>query len=139
MQDSYTLNIAIFRVLSYNYAEQIIVMGGILLAGFIVSFLVGAFCVALGISNMRGNLSTIHEYHRRRVTEENRLPFGRLVGSGTILCGGGIMAFSILSGIYLYLEVQPLLWTGSALLGLGLVGGLGLSFYGMIKYNKGIF
>ena len=107
--------------------------------GFIVSFLVGVICVLLGISNMRGNISTIHLYHRHRVTEEDRIPFGKLVGLGTIFCGAGIMAFSILSGVYLYVEAQVLLWVGSALLGISLVGGLGLSFYGMIKYNKGTF
>lgn len=67
--------------------------------GYIISALVGAVCIILGISNMRGNISSLHSYHRQRVSEENVLPFGRLVGLGTIIVGAGIIIFSILSGI----------------------------------------
>ena len=109
------------------------------MSGFIVSFLVGVVCVVLGISNMRGNISSLHAYHRHRVSEEDRPAFGKLVGLGTILCGCGVMAFSVCSGIYLYMENQIILWTGNALSIAGLAVGLGLNFYAMIKYNKGIF
>ena len=33
----------------------------------------------------------------------------------------------------------PYVIIGTVFLGVGIVGGLGLSFYAMIKYNKGIF
>jgi 4-amino-4-deoxy-L-arabinose transferase-like glycosyltransferase len=105
----------------------------------IVCALVGVVCIVLGISNMRGNLSSLHAYHRSRVTEADRLPFGRLVGLGTVFCGAGILLFGALSAITLYTESQVWLWMGTGLLVLGLAVGLGLSFYGMIKYNKGIF
>lgn len=107
--------------------------------GFIVSFLVGVLCVGLGISNMRGNLSTLHSYHRHRVSEEDRIPFGKTVGLGTVLCGGGIMLFSLFSALNLYTKNQAFTVIGTVLLIVCLVLGLGLSFYGMIKYNKGIF
>ena len=47
---------------------------------FIVSALVGVVCIVLGISNMKGNISSLHSYHRSRVSEEDRIPFGRMVG-----------------------------------------------------------
>lgn len=109
------------------------------MSGFIVSFLVGIVCVVLGISNMRGNISSLHSYHRHRVSEEDRPAFGKLVGLGTILCGCGVMVFSVFSGIYLYIESQIIYWTGTGLLIAFLAAGLGLNFYAMIKYNKGIF
>ena len=32
------------------------------MAGNIVTFLVGVVCIVLGISNMRGNIATLHSY-----------------------------------------------------------------------------
>ena len=107
--------------------------------GFVISFLVGVVCIILGISNMCGNISSLHSYHRHRVSEEDRMPFGKKVGLGTIVCGGAIMMFSILSVISLYTEKQIFVLLGTLILIVGLVFGLGLSLYAMIKYNKGIF
>ncbi len=106
---------------------------------FVVAFLVGIVCVILGIFNMRGNISSLHSYHRNRVSEEDRLPFGRKVGLGTILIGVGIMAFGILGAVTLYTEQEIYALIGTILLIAGLAVGLGISFYAMIKYNKGIF
>ena len=44
------------------------------MAGNIVTFLVGVICIVLGISNMKGNISSLHSYHRNRVSEEDRDP-----------------------------------------------------------------
>ena len=109
------------------------------MTGNIVAFLVGVVCIVLGISNMRGNISSLHSYHRHRVSEENRIPFGKKVGLGTIICGGTIVAFSIFSLINLYIENQILTVVSTVILIAGLVAGLCLSLYAMIKYNKGVF
>ena len=108
------------------------------MAGFIISFIIGIVCIALGISNTRGNISTLHSYHRHRVTEEDRIPFGRLVGSGTITIGAGVCVMSILSMLATWLELNILVWIGTGILALAFIVGIALSFYGMIKYNKGI-
>lgn len=47
---------------------------------FIVTFIIGVVCIILGISNMRGNISSLHSYHRHRVSEEDRIPFGKKGG-----------------------------------------------------------
>ena len=101
--------------------------------------LAGIACILLGISNMRGNISTIHEYHRKRVTEENRLPFGKMVGLGTILVGFGIVFFGVLSMISEWTQMQLVMWIGIALMAAGFAAGISVSFYEMFKYNKGIF
>ncbi len=106
---------------------------------FIVTFLVGVILIVLGISNIRGNISSLHSYHRHRVSEEDRIPFGKKVGLGTIICGCAVMTFSIFSALTLYTENNVFMIVGTVLLIAGLVAGLGLSFYAMIKYNKGIF
>ena len=109
------------------------------MSAFVVTFLVGALCVGLGISNMRGNISSLHSYHRHRVSEEDRIPFGKKVGLGTIIIGVAVIIFSALSAATLYTEKQCFLVIGYVILTVGLVVGIALSFYAMIKYNKGIF
>ena len=105
----------------------------------IVTFLIGVIGIVLGISNMRGNISTLHSYHRNRVSEEDRIPFGKQVGLGTMVIGIGIIIFSILSTVTLYTENNIFILIGTAVLIVGIVAGLIISFKAMIKYNKGIF
>ena len=82
---------------------------------------------------MRGNAlhSSLHRYHRHRVSEENRVPFGRLVGLGTILCG---LAIAVGGALMLVSTV-----ISSAVMLAGVVIGLGLTIFAMFKYNGGIF
>ena len=109
------------------------------MAGNIVTFLVGVVCIVLGISNMRGNISSLHSYHRSRVSEEDRIPFGKQVGLGIIIVGIGIIVFSVLSSATLYTENDIFILVGTAVLIIGIILGLVISFRAMIKYNKGIF
>ena len=109
------------------------------MAGNIVTFLVGVVCIVLGISNMRGNISSLHSYHRHRVSEEDRIPFGKQVGLGTIIVGIGIIVFSLLSSVTLYTENDIFTLVGTAVLIIGIILGLVISFRAIIKYNKGIF
>ena len=64
---------------------------------FIVALIVGIICIVLGTLNMRGNISSIHSYHRHRVKEEDVIPFGKGVGLGTVIIGVAIIIFSVLS------------------------------------------
>ena len=120
---------------STNYEFE----GGYTMAGTIVIFLVGVVCIVLGISNMRGNISSLHSYHRSRVSEEDRIPFGKQVGLGTIIVGIGIIVFSVLSSVTLYTKNDIFILVGTAVLIIGIILGLVISFRAMIKYNKGIF
>lgn len=109
------------------------------MAGFIVSAIIGVICIILGISNTQGNISSLHYYHRHRVSEEERIPFGKQVGLGTIIIGVGIILFSILSAITLYTESTVFTLIGTAVLITGIVVGMIITFRAMIKYNNGIF
>lgn len=106
---------------------------------FIVTLIVGIICVVLGASNMRGNISTIHSYHRHRVKEEDIIPFGKGVGLGTIIIGIAIIVFSVLSTVTLYTDNKIFILVGNVILIVGIIVGLVVSFRAMIKYNKGIF
>ena len=101
--------------------------------------LIGLLISVMGIINMTGNINSLHSYHRHRVKEEDRLPFGRMVGGGTLTVGVGVIVFSALMMIYHATAADPLVWIGTSVLLLCVIAGLIISFWGMIKYNKGIF
>ena len=101
----------------------------------IATFIVGVICIAIGISNMRGNISSLHSYHRHRVSEEDRIPFGKQVGMGMIIIGIGIIVFSILSSVSLYTENDILILVGTTILIGAVIIGLIITFKAMIKYN----
>ena len=100
---------------------------------------VGIISIIIGILNTKGNIASLHRYHRKRVTEEDKIPFGKLVGSGTIIIGVSIIMFGLLSLATKLLRIELFEIVGSIFVVIGLVVGLGLSFYAMFKYNKGIF
>ena len=100
---------------------------------------IGIICIVLGISHRKGNISALHSYHRKRVTEEDRIPFGKQVGLGTIILGIALILFGILSYLALRLDNNVCLIIGYSCMIAGLAAGLGISFAAMIKYNKGIF
>ena len=109
------------------------------MGNFLLLAAVGVVLSILGAVNMTGNISSIHWYHRKRVTEENRKPFGRLVGLGTILIGISIILYGALLFAFEKTQIGGLMIAATAILIVGLVTGLALSFYAMIKYNNGIF
>ncbi|MBO7309793.1 MAG: hypothetical protein J6U86_00175 [Clostridia bacterium] len=109
------------------------------MTAFIGALIVGVICIILGVSNMRGNISSLHSYHRKRVSEEDRIPFGKRVGLGTVIVGASIVILSGFSIATLLTNNQLFMYVGYAFLIVGLVIGLIISFHAMIKYNKGIF
>ena len=106
---------------------------------FLSATLVGIICIVIGILNTKGNISTLHSYHRSRVREEDVLPFGRMVGAGMIIVGTSVAINGTLAFLSLYLDKAVLLTVGTVIMVIGLIVGLALTFYAMIKYNKGIF
>lgn len=106
---------------------------------FLITLSIGLIVSILGIVNMTGNISSLHRYHRHRVTEENVKPFGKLVGLGTLIVGLSLMIFGALAFISEQIQAVPLIVIGTVELIAGIVVCLSISFYAMIKYNKGIF
>lgn len=99
----------------------------------------GVLISALGIMNMKGNISSLHWYHRQRVSPDDVKPFGKKVGLGTLIIGIAIIIFGLFSLITYLTEIEVFTIIGAALLIPAIVAGLGLSLYAIIKYNKGLF
>ena len=109
------------------------------MATFITVSGLGILVSILGIINMTGNISSLHWYHRQRVTEENRKPFGKLVGLGTLIIGLSKIVFGILFLIFEQTQLQAFVVIGVIELIVSIIVGMIVSFYAMKKYNGGIF
>ena len=101
--------------------------------------IVGAIIIFFSIQNMRGDISSLHSYHRSRVKEEDIPAFGKLVGLGTLLCGIAVIIMAIFTALAIALNTETLTTVGTALMFAGLVSGIIVAFYAMKKYNGGIF
>lgn len=60
----------------------------------LILLILGLFISVLGITNIKGNISTIHSYNRRKVKEEDIPKYGKVVGTGTLIMGVSFILFS---------------------------------------------
>lgn len=93
--------------------------------------ILGLFISALGIANIRGNISTIHSYNRRKVREEDIPKYGKAVGAGTLIIGLSLLAAFVTT--FWSEALTAFIIPPAAAVGLGFI------LYGQFKYNKGIF
>ena len=117
-------------------------MGGMTespILGVIIAVIVGLACIVIGILNKKGNISMLHSYHIDNIAEEDKKPFGKMVGTGMIIVGVALIVFG---GFMLISELtkDPLYTTiGTIIMAVGIVVGLAISLYSIKKYNKKIF
>lgn len=91
------------------------------------------------ISNLKGNINSIHSYNRHRAREEDKLVFGKLMGIGTISCSIGIIVFGLLSLLAEMLYKAVLITIGSYINIAGLAAGVIVVTYASFKYNRVLF
>lgn len=100
---------------------------------------IGIAFVVIGILNRKGNISMMHSYHRKRVSEEDKIPFGKLVGNGTITIGLTLVVYGVILIAHDLTKIEILKTIGLIVLICGFSIGLIIIFYALKKYNKGIF
>lgn len=88
---------------------------------------------------MRGNILTVHWYHRRRVSGKDAPAFGRMIGRGTVIMGVSVMIWGFFGLFPGAGESAVLRIAVSLLVVMGIVAGLVLIVYSLIRYNRGIF
>ena len=91
----------------------------------------GIVLSVIGVMNIRGNISAIHSYNRKKVREEDVPKYGKAVGTGTLIIGLGLIA-AFAAGQWNSVAqnyIQVLVF----------VVGFGFILYGQLKYNKGLF
>ncbi len=105
----------------------------------LIPVIVGIIIIVVGIQNMKGNITMLHSYHRKRVSEEDRIPFGRKVGLGTVIAGCSVIVKAGCQFAAQKFNMESLNTIGTVLLGIGLLAGFAIIFAALFKYNKGIF
>lgn len=106
---------------------------------FILAIIVGLIIIVIGISNAKGNINSIHSYHRHRVSEEDKAIFGKYMGIGTIICGIAVMIYGIFSILSILFSLSQLMICGSYLAMILVTIGVVILTFTTIKYNKGLF
>ncbi len=105
----------------------------------LVPMIVGIIIIIIGIQNMKGNITMLHRYHRKRVSEEDMIVFGRKVGLGTIIVGCSVIVKAGCQFAAQKFNMESLNTIGTVLLGVGFLAGFAIIFAALFKYNKGIF
>ena len=91
--------------------------------------LIGIVLIKLGLLIWKKQkIQLIHEYHYEKVSEENKPIFCKNLGIGVLTIGAGIA----LSGISVFF-IDSLL--SFILMGIGLIVGISLIIWTIIKYN----
>ena len=106
---------------------------------FIPFIIVGVVLIVIGITNLRGNISSLHSYHTHRVSEQDRLPLGKRVGVGKIILGASVILLGISSSLAILLENKVFMYVGTGVFFVAATVGSAISLFAIIKYNKGLF
>ena len=106
---------------------------------YITILILGIAFTIIGVFNRKGNVSFLHKHHRKRVSEEDIIPFGKMIGLAMFIIGGAFIMSGGLSIVGLLTVKKVFETIGKVVLIGGLVAGLIIAFSAMIKYNKGIF
>lgn len=99
---------------------------------YIILLIFGVCFIILGIFNIKGNISSIHWYNRRKITPETSKQYGKAMGIGSVIIG---LSMSITAILQMIFKIETLWYITVT----GLIIGLTFMLYGQIKYNKGIF
>lgn len=105
----------------------------------LVTAIVGVICIVIGILHTKGNISLLHSYHTKRVSEEDKLPFSKKIGLGTIIIGVSLVLAGGFAFLSTKLDINTLFIISNVILAVGFIVGFGIILYALIKYNKGIF
>lgn len=98
----------------------------------IILLIMGLFIVAIGCANIKGNISTIHSYNRRKVKEEDVPKYGKAVGTGTVIIGASlVVSFFVMT--FWSEEIAAFIILPAIVIGVAFI------LYAQFKYNRGIF
>ncbi|MGI6013328.1 MAG: hypothetical protein ACOX7K_03465 [Oscillospiraceae bacterium] len=98
----------------------------------ITLFVLGMLITILGISNIKGNIASIHWYNRTKVSEKDAPKYGKAMGTGTIIAGLSIVITAILRIFFCSEQLFYIAFVG-------IVIGVAIMLYAQFKYNRGIF
>jgi len=99
---------------------------------YIPLLLLGAAIIMMSIINLKGTISTIHWYNRRKVSEADAPKYGKAMGLGTFIIGASLVITAVLQMIF---DLESIFYISL----FGIIVGIVIMLYAQFKYNKGIF
>ena len=99
---------------------------------YIPLLLLGVIFIVISVQNFKGNISTVKQYNRRKVSKADAPKYGKAMGLGTLIMGASIVLTAVLQMIF---DQEPIFYVLAA----GVVAGLAVMIYAQFKYNRGIF
>ena len=105
----------------------------------LICLAVGIVIMIFGIMHTTGNISTLHSYHRNNIKEEDKKPFGKRVGVGTIIMGASCVALGLGMLLGELLSMPILVTIGYVSMTVGFIIGIIIALWAIKKYNKTIF
>ena len=105
----------------------------------IICIAVGIVIMVFGIIHTTGNISSLHSYHRDKVREEDKKPFGKRVGAGTIIMGASCLVLGLGMLLGELLSMPILVTIGYVSMIVGFIIGIIIALWAIKKYNKTIF
>ncbi len=106
------------------------------MVGLLIPIIIGIICIVIGVPNRKGNIDTLHSYHRKRVKEEDWFFFGRLLGLGMIVIGISLLVYAALVLIGAHFNNYICIYIGMFACIAGVFSGLVICFHAMAKYYK---
>ena len=100
----------------------------------VIIIILTVFFIRNGIDNLKGNIDSVHRHNRRRITEETRPKYGKLIGIGTLICACSVILCAMLD-----LVCGELPQIGGWIALISIVVSIVIILYAQFKYNKGIF
>ena len=104
----------------------------------VIGIIIGIACIVIGVLNMKGNIKMLHSYHINNIKEEDKIPFGRLVGIGTLVIGISLIIYGSLNVAYTINQNDLFVVLSNILLVIGLIIGICICLFAIKKYNKKI-
>ena len=107
-----------------------------MIAYSVTLFAVSILIFVIGLSIHRGNTGLIHDYHRTRVRESERLAYGRAFAKGLFVLGAGLLLSGVIA---LFGSDGPLLIASQTALFAGIAVSLVILIKVQKRYNGGMF
>ena len=105
----------------------------------IIEIIIAIIFIFIGISNLKGNVSLLHSYHVKNVSDEDKPKLGKLIGIAILI----ISLSLIISGVFMvFAELKNNTAFGvvsEISIGVGLLIGCAICLFAIKKYNKSIF
>ncbi len=95
----------------------------------IIEILAGLLIAYCGYQTaFKQNLRVLRDFHYRKVSETDKPVFAKIVGTGNLLSGLGILLMPLVNLLF---QTTAGYWLGMGLLVVGII----VSVYGIVKYN----